>query len=58
MDDGHHLLLYENQTDMPFAVAATAWDHMLGCPDVNDRVYDAIRAFTATFVDKGPEIVP
>jgi hypothetical protein len=32
MDDGHHLLLYENGTGMPFAVAATAWDHMLGCP--------------------------
>ena len=58
MDNGYHLLLYENSTDMPFAVAATAWDHLLGCPAMNDRVFDAIRAFTATYVDQGPEIVP
>jgi hypothetical protein len=58
MDKGHHLLLYENGTGMPFAIAATAWDHMLGCPEINDRIYDAIRAFTATFVDQGPETVP
>jgi hypothetical protein len=58
LDKGHHLLLYENGTGMPFAVAATAWNHMLGCPEVNDRIYDAIRAFTARFVDQGPEVVP
>jgi hypothetical protein len=58
MDKGHHLLLYENGTGMPFAIAVTAWDHLLGCPKVNARIYDAIRAFTATFVDQGPEVVP
>jgi hypothetical protein len=58
MNGGYHLLLYENATDMPFAVAATAWDHLLGCPRMNDRVFDAIRAFTARFVDRGPETVP
>src|SRR4051812_30511676 len=35
MDDGYHLLLFENSTDMPFAVAATAWTHLLGCPKMN-----------------------
>lgn len=58
LDGGYHLLLFENTTAMPFAVAATAWDHLLGCPEFNDKVYDAIRAFTAEYVDKGPEVVP
>ena len=43
MDDGYHLLLFENGTDMPFAVAATAWDHQLGCATMNPKVFDAIR---------------
>ena len=30
-NDGYHLLLYENATDMPYEVAATAWTQMLGC---------------------------
>jgi hypothetical protein len=58
MDDGYHLLLYENATGMPFAVAATAWDHLLGCPAMNDRVFDAIRAFRETYIDHAPETIP
>ena len=57
MDGGYHLLLFENGTNMPFAVAATAWDHQLGCPTMNDKVFDAIRAFRDEYVDKGPEKV-
>ena len=55
MDGGHHLLLFENGTDMPFAVAATAWDNQLGCPTMNPKVFDAIRAFRTEYIDKGPE---
>jgi hypothetical protein len=58
MDNGHHLLLYENTTGMSFAVAATAWDHQLGCPTMNPQVFDAIRAFRTEYIDKGPEVVP
>jgi hypothetical protein len=58
MDGGHHLLLFENTTKMPFQIAATAWDHQLGCPKMNDKVFDAIRAFRTEYIDKGPEIVP
>jgi hypothetical protein len=58
LDDGYHMLLYENTTKMPFAVAATAWDHQLGCNTMNDKVFDAIRAFRAEHIDKGPEVVP
>src|SRR3954452_24018078 len=57
-DDGHHLLLFQNPTNMPYAVAATAWDNMIGCPAMNDKVFDALRTFIATHIDHGPEIVP
>jgi hypothetical protein len=58
LDNGYHILLVENATEMPFAVAATAWGHLLGCPKMNERVFDALRAFRADYVDKGPETVP
>ena len=32
LDSGYHMLLFENATQMPYAVAATAWGHLLGCP--------------------------
>ncbi len=57
-EDGYHMLMYENTTGMPFAVAATAWDHQLGCPTMNPKVFDAIRAFRTEYIDKGPEVVP
>ena len=43
---------------MPYEVAATAWGHLLGCPKMNDEVFDALRAFRKDYVDKGPEKVP
>ncbi len=56
--EGYHALLFENQTNMPSAVAATAWTKSLTCPQMNDRVYDAIRTFWRANVDKGPEFIP
>jgi Protein of unknown function (DUF3105) len=50
--------LLVSRASMPFAVAATAWGQQLGCPTVNDKVFDAIRAFRAAFVDHGPEQIP
>jgi hypothetical protein len=47
--DGAFAVLVENITGMPYAVAATAWGKLLGCPAVNDRVYDAIRAFRTRY---------
>jgi hypothetical protein len=58
LDNGYHMLLFENGTDMPYAVAATAWGHLLGCPTMNDRVFDAVRAFRRNYVDKAPEKIP
>ena len=57
-NDGYHMLLYENTTGMQPQVAATAWTHSLSCPDMNDKVFDAIRTFRARYIDKGPETVP
>ena len=57
-EDGYHMLLFENTTDMPSAVAATAWTHSLTCPEMNDKVFDAIRTFRSRYIDKGPERVP
>jgi hypothetical protein len=56
--EGYHTLLFENNTNMPYAVAATAWTHLLGCPKMNDKVFDAIRAFRLAYTDKGPEFIP
>ena len=55
---GYHMLLYENVSDMPYAVAATAWGHLVGCKTMNDKVFDVLRTFRAAYIDKGPESVP
>jgi hypothetical protein len=57
-DDGYHMMLFENQTGMDSAVAATAWTHSVTCPEMNDKVFDAFRTFRARYIDKGPEQVP
>jgi hypothetical protein len=55
--DGYHMLLFQNTTNMPYAVAATAWGQLLGCKTMNDKVYDALRTFRERYIDKGPESV-
>jgi len=52
---GYKELLFQNNTKMPFAIAATAWGQQLGCPAFNDKIFDALRAFRAKFVDTAPE---
>lgn len=53
---GYKVLLFENNTHMRYAVAATAWGHVLGCESFNPRVFDALRDFRLRWVDRGPEI--
>jgi hypothetical protein len=55
---GYHQLLFENNTNMPYLVAGTAWTHLIGCKTVNDKTWDALRAFRDRFTDKGPELIP
>jgi hypothetical protein len=54
----YHMMLFENNTNMPYEVAATAWTQLLGCKTVNANTWDAIRAFRQKFTDKGPELIP
>jgi hypothetical protein len=57
-DGGYHMLLFENTTQMPYAVAATAWTHLIGCARMNDKVIAALKQFRAKYIDQGPEVVP
>lgn len=50
---GWHTLLFENQTNMDAAVAAASWTRSLTCPEFNDRVFDALRAFRLNAVVGG-----
>jgi uncharacterized protein DUF3105 len=55
---GYHQLLLQNNTKMPYAVAAVAWRRFVGCKTFNPRIFDAIRAFRTKFVDQGREFIP
>ena len=57
-EDAAIVVLAENGTNMPYEVAATAWDKLLACQKYNDRVPDALRAFRDENRLKGPEFVP
>jgi hypothetical protein len=56
-EDPSHMLLLPDET-MPYAVAATAWTHRIGCKRMSDQVFDALRAFRDAWRDRGPEFVP
>jgi hypothetical protein len=57
-NDGYHMLLFQNQSGMPYQVAMSAWTHALGCRRFNDTTIDALRSFRMRYIDKGPEQVP
>ena len=40
---------------MPYAVAAVAWQHLIGCPTFNPQVFDALRDFSKMYIDTAPE---
>jgi Protein of unknown function (DUF3105) len=65
-EDGYQLVLTPRR-DMPYAVAATAWNgepepggtgRTLGCPEWNEAVVDALRTFRDEHRSRGPEAVP
>jgi hypothetical protein len=55
---GYKQLLFQNNTQMPFAVAATAWGQLIGCQSFNPKIFDALRDFRTAYLDKGPEQLP
>jgi hypothetical protein len=65
-EDSYQLVLTPRR-DMPYAVAATAWNgkpgpagtgRTLGCPAWSDATADALRAFRDEHRSRGPEAVP
>ena len=66
-DEDSYQLVLAPRRDMPYAVAATAWNgdpspggtgRTLGCPRWDERVIDALRAFRDEHRSRGPEPVP
>jgi hypothetical protein len=65
-DDPYQMFLVP-RANMPYAVAATAWDadpapngtgKMMTCDQVNDQTYDALAAFRDEHRSQGPEPIP
>jgi type II secretory pathway pseudopilin PulG len=55
---GYHVLLFENNTNMPAQFAATAWTKSITCPTLSTQAIGAMREFRTAFTDKGPEFIP
>ena len=66
-EDSYQMVLTPDPTKMTYEVAATAWNgepkpngtgRLLGCPRMNDDVFDALRAFKDEHRSNGLEPVP
>jgi hypothetical protein len=55
---GYHVLLFENNTDMPTQFAATAWTKSITCSSVSPAAINAMREFRQGYTDEGPEFIP
>jgi hypothetical protein len=55
---GYHILLFENNTDMPDQFALAAWTKSISCPTLSTQALGAMREFRTAFTDKGPELIP
>ncbi|MEA2190721.1 MAG: hypothetical protein QOI73_842 [Solirubrobacteraceae bacterium] len=55
---GYHSLLMQNNSKMPFEVAAVAWRHYIGCEKFSPAAIPAMNAFRELYVDTAPEQVP
>jgi hypothetical protein len=51
-EDPRHTILTANQTDMPFAIAASAWRHYVGCNTAGPAAFDALRDFRTAYRDR------
>jgi len=55
---GYHMLMFENNTNMPTEFAATAWTKSITCAALTPQAIDAMRQFRQAYTDKGPEFIP
>ncbi len=53
-EDPDGVVLFPN-ADMPYAVAATAWTQLVGCPQYSPEALDVLRDFRDTYRGNGPE---
>jgi len=67
VDDDPYQMFLVPRANMPYAVAATAWDadpapngtgKLMTCNEVNDQTYDALAAFRDEHRSQGPEPIP
>jgi uncharacterized protein DUF3105 len=66
-DEDSYQMIVVRRPNMPYAVAATAWNHdptpngtgrLMGCPRWDEDVIDALRAFRDEHRSNGPEDIP
>jgi hypothetical protein len=66
-DEDNYQMIVVRRANMPYAVAATAWNHdptpngtgrLMGCAKWDDGVIDALRAFRDEHRSNGPEDIP
>jgi len=55
---GYHSVLMQNNSKMPFQVAAVAWRHYVGCREFTPASIEAMRTFREEVIDKAPEKIP
>jgi hypothetical protein len=55
---GYHMLMFENNTNMPTEFAATAWTKSITCGQLTPQAIAAMREFRKAYTDKGPEFIP
>jgi hypothetical protein len=55
---GYHVLMFENNTNMPSQFALAAWTKLLTCDKLTPQSLDVMRTFRKAFTDKGPEFIP
>jgi hypothetical protein len=55
---GYHVLMLQNNTNMPTQFALTGWTKSLTCDKLTPQSIDVMRKFRKAFTDKGPEFIP
>jgi Protein of unknown function (DUF3105) len=55
---GYHVLMFQNNTNMPTQFALTAWTKSLTCDKLTPQSMAVMRDFRKAFTDKGPEFIP
>jgi hypothetical protein len=55
---GYHMLMFENNTNMPTEFAAAAWTKSITCGQLTPQAINAMREFRKAYTDKGPEFIP